>query len=212
VGLQTFFHSLLPKDERCFDLLERQAADANVAAKALATLGDGVTSAEVARRVQEHEHAGDLLVHEVEESLARTYITPIDREDIHALAIELDDIADLTNSAARACEMMGVERPTAAMTALLDVLVETTAEIATAVGKLRRRDYAGIFEAKARVRALEKKGDRLHRDAVSKLFLTGESDVKVLLRERIVLDDIETAVDHCEIVADMLSTLAVKHG
>lgn len=212
MGLQAFFHSLLPKDERCFDLLERLAAVANAAARALATLGTGVTVAEVAKRVQEHEHAGDVVVHEIEESLARTYITPIDREDIHALAIELDDIADLTNQAARACEMMGIERPTTAMTALIDVLVEVTAEVASAVAKLRARDYAGILAAKARVRTLEKRGDRVHRDAVSKLFLTGEIEVKVLLRERIVLDDIETAVDHCEIVADTLSNLAVKHG
>ena len=107
---------------------------------------------------------------------------------------------------------MGVERPSHAMMGLLDVLVATTAELVGAVAKLRSRDYPGIFAAKARIRTLEKQGDRVHRDAVSRLFLTGEIDVKVLLRERIVLDDIETAVDHCEIVADTLSNLAVKHG
>jgi hypothetical protein len=212
VGLAAFFRSLLPKNDRCYDLLERQAGVANAAARELATLAEGTSCHEVAKRVQAHEHAGDALVHELEESLASTYITPIDREDIHALAIELDDIADLTNQAARACEMMGVERPSHAMLGLLDVLVATTAELVGAVAKLRSRDYAGIFAAKARIRTLEKQGDRVHRDAVSRLFLTGEIDVRVLLRERIVLDDIETAVDHCEIVADTLSNLAVKHG
>jgi uncharacterized protein Yka (UPF0111/DUF47 family) len=212
VGLQEFFRSLLPKEERFFDLLERQAQIAHEAARSLATFSDGKAVSDVCKRVQEQEHAGDKLVHELEESLAKTYVTPIDREDIHALAIELDDIIDLTNQAARACELMGVVTPTSAMTAMITVLVKTTLELSQAVPMLRKRDYSGIFAAKARVRTLEKEGDRVHRAAISELFKTPEIDAKVLLREREVLEDLESALDHCESVADTLSNLAVKHG
>ncbi len=212
VGLQAFFRSLLPKEERFFDLLEHQAQIAHDAACALATFSEGVSVTDVGKRVQEQEHAGDKLVHELEETLAKTYVTPIDREDIHALAIELDDIIDLTNKAARACDLMGVQTPTPAMTAMMGVLVKTTAELGQAVPMLRKRDYAGIFAAKARIRTLEKEGDRVHRAAISELFRTVEIDAKVLLREREVLEDLESALDHCESVADTLSNLAVKHG
>lgn len=212
MGLQDFFRGLLPKEERFFDLLERQAQISLDAAKALATFTDGSSVAEVGKLVQEQEHAGDKLVHEMEEQLAKTYVTPIDREDIHALAVELDDITDLINQAARACELMGVTTPSTPMAAMILVLVKTTGELAQAVPMLRKRDYPGIFAAKARVRTLEKEGDRVHRAAISELFRTPEIDAKVLLREREVLEDLENALDHCERVADTLSNLAVKHG
>ncbi len=213
MGLQTFFRSLLPKKaERFFGLLERQAQISHDAAVALATFSTGLSVAAVGKHVQEHEHAGDKLVHELEEALVKTHVAPIDRADIHALAIELDDITDLTNRAARACELMGITEPSKAMTAMMAVLVKTTAELAQAVPMLRNRDYPGIFAAKARIRTLEKEGDRVHRAAISELFRTPEIDAKVLLREREVLEDLENAIDHCEKVADTLSNLAAKHG
>lgn len=212
MGIQDFIRSLLPKEDRLFNLLEQQAQYAHAAATALAKFNAGAAVGEVCRLVQEQEHAGDKLVHEIEESLARTYVTPIDREDIHALAVELDDVTDLTNQAARACELLGVERPTEAMSLMISILVKTTEELASTVPKLRTRDYPGIFAAKARIRGLEKEADRVHRSAVSALFKSPDIDAKVLLREREVLEDLENAIDHCERVADTLSNLAVKHG
>jgi predicted phosphate transport protein (TIGR00153 family) len=212
VGLQDFFRSLLPKEEKLFDLLEQQAGIAHQAAQALASFKDGLTVGEVGKLVQEQEHAGDKIVHEIEETLAKTYVTPIDREDIHSLSVELDDVTDLINQAARACELTGVERPNEAMTEMMVVLVKCTGELTQALPMLRKRDYPGIFAAKARVRSLEKEGDRVHRSAISELFRTAEIDAKVLLREREILEDLENALDHCERVADSLATLAVKHG
>lgn len=212
MGIQDFIRSLLPKEDRLFGLLEKQAEYAFAAAKALAKLNTGSPVAEVGKLVQEQEHAGDKLVHEIEESLAKTYVTPIDREDIHLLAVELDDVTDLTNQAARACELLGVEKPTEAMSAMIEILVRTTEELAGTVPKLRTRDYPGIFAAKARIRGLEKEADRVHRSAVSFLFKSADIDAKTLLREREVLEDLENAIDHCERVADTLSNLAVKHG
>jgi hypothetical protein len=212
VGIQDFIRSLLPREDRLYGLLEKQAEYAHAAAKALAKLTTGSSAAEVGKLVQQEEHAGDKLVHEIEEALARTYVTPIDREDIHALAVEIDDVTDSTNQAARACELLGVEAPTEAMTAMIRMLLRTTEELASMVPKLRTRDYAGIFAAKARIRGLEKEADQVHRGAVSHLFKSADIDIKSLLREREVLEDIEDAIDHCERVADTLSNLAVKHG
>lgn len=212
MGLQDFIRGLVPKEERFFDLLERQARLGHDAAKALADFGEHRSVATVSAALQELEHQGDALVHEIEEQLAKTYVTPIDREDIHALAGELDDVLDLANQAARACELLGVEHPTAPMSALADVLAKATGELADAVPLLRQRRYADIMAAKRRIRVLEKEGDRLHRRAISELFHAEIVDARVLLREREVLEHLENAVDRCEKVADNLAFLAVKHG
>jgi predicted phosphate transport protein (TIGR00153 family) len=212
LGIQDFIRGLVPKEERFFDLLERQARVCQDAATAFAEFAKHRSVAKVSSALQELEHQGDALVHEIEETLAKTYVTPIDREDIHALAGELDDVLDLANQAARSCELLGVTEPTPPMSAMADLLVKTTAELADAVPLLRQRRYSDIMAAKRRIRVLEKEGDRLHRKAISELFRTETSDARVLLREREVLEHIENAIDHCEVVADTLAFLAVKHG
>jgi uncharacterized protein len=213
MGLQDFIQRLLPRQDEFFELLERQAGVARKAAGALASFADpDKTAAAVCELVQTYEHEGDKLVHEIEESLARTFVTPIDREDIHLLASSIDDVLDLTNYAARACSMLGVERPTQAMVELMKVLVESTEVLVEGLGALRRRAYAELRLSMRRIRKLEKEADKIHREAVSALFRMEHLEAKVLLREREVLEDIENAIDRCEKVADTLSNLAVKHG
>lgn len=213
MGLQDFIQRLLPRQDEFFELLERQAGVARKAADALASFADpDKTAAAVCELVQTHEHEGDKLVHEIEEALARTFVTPIDREDIHLLASSLDDVLDLTNYAARACSMLGVERPTPPMIGLMKVLVEATGVLAEGLAALRRRAYAELRTSMRRIRKLEKDADKIHREAVTALFRMDHTDAKVLLREREVLEDIENAIDRCEKVADTLSNLAVKHG
>jgi predicted phosphate transport protein (TIGR00153 family) len=212
LGLQDFIRGLVPKEERFFDLLERQGRLVHDAALALAEFGQHGSVAKVSAALQELEHQGDALVHEIEETLAKTYVTPIDREDIHSLAGELDDVLDLANQAARACELLGVDKLNEPMIALAGVLVNTTAELSATVPLLRQRRYADIMTAKRRIRVLEKEGDRLHRAAVSELFRAEVIDARVLLREREVLENLENAIDRCERVAENLAFLAVKHG
>jgi predicted phosphate transport protein (TIGR00153 family) len=213
MGLQDFIQRLLPRQDEFFVLLERQAGVALEAARALASFAEpDKTAASVCEQVQVHEHAGDKLVHEIEEALARTFVTPIDREDIHLLASALDDVLDLTNYAARACSMLNVQRPTGAMVELMNVLVEATKVLAEALTNLRKRAYDELRTTTRRIRQLEKDADKIHREAVSMLFRSEHTDAKVLLREREVLEDIEAAIDRCEKVADTLTNLAVKHG
>src|SRR4051812_9554718 len=111
MGLQDLVRWFLPKEEHFYDFLERQATAAHEGARALATFDDPDASAEmVAKNVQEIEHRGDAIVHELEEALAKTFVTPIDREDIQKLSSQLDDILDFTNSAARGSVLFGVKQ------------------------------------------------------------------------------------------------------
>ena len=213
MGLQDFIQRLLPRQDEFYDLLERQAGVARKAAEALATFAEpDKTAAAISEQVQAIEHEGDKLVHEIEEALARTFVTPIDREDIHLLASSIDDVLDLTNYAARACAMLGVERPTSPMVELMKVLVKATTVLSDGLPSLRRRAYVELRTTMRQIRQIEKEGDRIHREAVAELFRVDHPDAKVLLREREVLENLEAAIDRCEKVADTLSNMAVKHG
>ncbi|MEO8797199.1 MAG: DUF47 family protein [Polyangiaceae bacterium] len=202
---------LLPREDQFYDFLERQAVIAHAAAQVLASSSE-TPVADVRKMVQELEHDGDKIVHEVEEELAKTFVTPIDREDLQRLSSELDTVLDLTNGAARACDLFGVARPTAPMLALMNVLVECTAVLRSALPKLRTHEYEKLIEDTRALKKLEKDGDVIFREAVSHLFADPAVDAKVLLREKAVLEDLENAIDHCDQLAGTLAQLAVKHG
>jgi uncharacterized protein len=213
MGLQDLVRWLLPKEDHFYEFLERQAAAAHEGATALAAFStEGAVAASVAESVQVVEHKGDSIVHELEEALAKTFVTPIDREDLQKLSSQLDDVLDLTNSAARGCVLFGVTKVTPAMTALTEKLVECTLILKDALPHLRDHEYSALIKASRTLRKLEKEGDALYRDAIRGLFSDEKVEARVLFREKQVLDDLETAIDHCEYVSDTLANLAVKHG
>ena len=213
MGLQDVVRWLLPKEDHFYDYVERQATVAHEASLALCEFKvEGTTAASVRDRVQALEHKGDAIVYELEEALARTFVTPIDREDLQKLSKELDDILDLMNGAVRAAVLFGVSRPTEPMKKLIDKLAECTENLKDAVPKLRAHKYHELVECSHTVRQLEKDADIVFRDAVSQLFRDDDVDAKKLMREREVLNDLENAIDHCEHVASTLANLAIKHG
>lgn len=210
--VQNFIRWLLPKEDHFFGYLENQGALCHEAALAFAQFKYGQTAEQVRDSVQSVEHRADNFVRQMEDALARTFVTPLDREDLHKLASELDDVVDITNLAARACAVYGVERPTEAMMKLMDVLVAATELLKEAVPKLRGHAYAEIIEIARKIRGLEKEADTIFRAAISGLFKAPNMEAREFLKQKEVLEDIERAVDHCDNVADLLSNLSVKHG
>ena len=209
--LQRLVSFLVPREEHFYDFLEQQATAAQEGARALADFKTG-DAEKVRAAVQEIEHKGDGLVHGMEDALAKTFVTPIDREDLQQVSTQLDDILDFTNAAARAAVLFGVERPSVAMAKLMDILVRCTEELNREMPLLRKRAFSQLIETSRTLRKLEKEGDAIFRDAVSALFKDHSVDAKVLLREREVLEDLENAIDRCERVAETLALLSVKHG
>jgi uncharacterized protein len=212
MSLQTLVRWLLPREDHFYDFLEGQADVAHEGALALSRFKEGGTVSDVRDAVQAIEHKGDKLAHEMEDALAKTFVTPIDREDLHQLSTELDDILDLANGAIRAASLYGVEKPSAPMAKLMDVLVECTSVLKGAIPHLRKKQYAEVAEARRALEKLEKNADGIFREAIRSLFGDAAIDAKALLREKQVLEDIENAIDHCERVGSTLATLAVKHG
>jgi uncharacterized protein len=148
----------------------------------------------------------------MEEALAKTFVTPIDREDLQKLSSELDDVLDLMNGTIRAAALYGVVRPTEPMLKLIDVLIRCTELLEMTIPNLRKHRYKDLVESARAIRKLEKEGDAIFRSAVSALFHDSLIDAKQLLREKEVLEDLENAIDVANNVADTLTNLAVKHG
>jgi uncharacterized protein Yka (UPF0111/DUF47 family) len=222
MGLQDVIRLLLPKEEHFYDFLEKQAHAAHSGAKAIAKFSENGATAEEARdAVQKCEHEGDKIVHDMEEALAKTFVTPIDREDLQKLSSELDTVLDLTNGAIRACVMLGVNKPTEPMKRLIGLIVNCTEKIDVAIPKLRKHEYGAIVEVARELRKIEKEADTVYREAISELFRDGSGgapfregamDARVLIREKTVLEDLENAIDSCDKIADTLTNLAIKHG
>jgi uncharacterized protein Yka (UPF0111/DUF47 family) len=209
MGIQDVIRWLVPKEEHFFDILEKQATTAREGVAAVLAEDDVAKASEV---LQAFEHKGDQLVHEMEEALAKTFVTPIDREDLHHLSSELDDVLDLANGAAKAARLFGVDAFSPAMRELMKVLHDCTVVVDKAIPLLRKHAYGEIVELSRELRKLEKEGDRIYKAEVSRLFKDPSIDGKVLIREKAVLDDLENALDHCDELASVRANLAVKHA
>lgn len=230
MGLQDVIRWFLPREDHFYGFLENQAHVASEGAQALLKFAtNGVTAEEARDEVQKYEHRGDGYVREMEDALAKTFVTPIDREDLQKLSSDLDTVLDLMNGAIRACVLLGVEKPTEPMAKLIEIIVECTGKIAASIPKLKTHEYADILTLARELRQIEKRADIIYREAVSSLFRPdasgsslsratggayreGLSDARVLIREKAVLDDLENAIDQCDALADTLTQLAVKNG
>jgi uncharacterized protein Yka (UPF0111/DUF47 family) len=213
MALQDIVRWILPREDHFYTYLENLASASHEAAVTLARWKDPETAPQsVCDAVQAIEHQADKIQKELEDALALTFVTPLDREDLHKLGAEIDDVVDLANLAARAVVLYGVNKPTPAMTKLIDILGECTLVLKSAVPKLRQHRYADMVEAARVLRRHEKEGDKIYRDEISRLFHDDAVDAKTALKQREVLEDLEKAIDHCDHVATTLSNLAVKHG
>jgi uncharacterized protein len=211
MGFEALIQFLLPKEDHFYEMLEELGGLCHEAATALAQFSQR-PAADVRKDVQTIEHRADDVVRRMEDALARTFVTPLDREDLHRLTSELDDIVDLANLTGRAFHLYHLERPTPDMVALMSNLTIATQHIRDAVPHLRKRNFSAIVEASRKVRQVEKEADTIYRSAISALFSAAQIEFRDLLKQKEALDDLERAVDHCDNVADLLSNLAVKHG
>ena len=213
MSFQALLRFLLPREDHFYDYLEAQVSAVNRAAQELRKLNQaGAPITAIREAIQAIEHEGDQAVHQMLDALGKTFVTPIDREDLQKLSKRTDDILDLTNAAIRACVLFGVEKPTRPMTLLIDNLAACTAILAETMPLLRRHDYPEIIRSAARVSHHEKNGDEVFRDAVRNLFHDPAIDAKTILREKEVLEDIEKALNRCEQVAELLTNIAVKNA
>jgi predicted phosphate transport protein (TIGR00153 family) len=207
--------SLIPKDTRYYDYFERAGDNLLDLARRLEALLLDYTEVEAKlRRLQELEHAGDEIVHDVMRALNRTFITPLDREDITALIRTLDDVADQAWAAASRLHIHQIREPDETSRRLARVLVRMAEVLVEALPALRRGEYQRILPLTERLDRLESEADDLLRSGLGGLFAEPLDLPSVVLgvKWREIYDFLENATDRAEDVADVLEAIVLKHG
>jgi predicted phosphate transport protein (TIGR00153 family) len=164
---------------------------------------------DAAGAIQAIEHDCDTIAHEIFQRLNRTFVTPIDREDIHALATSLDDVMDAIDAAATVIRRYRVSPVRFGARELAGVIAQSASQLHLAVEALERRN--GVHGRAVEVNRLENEADRVHDEALRRLF-EEERDPITIIKWKEVLDFLEEATDRCEDVANVLEGVVVKHG
>ena len=205
--------SLIPRENKFFDLFEASAKNMVNTSQALKTMIDTweVIGGRVAE-ITELEHAGDTITHQILAQLNRTFVTPFDREDIALLAHTMDDVTDFIHAAADAMLIYKIDSPTQRAKELAKIIVEAAAEIERAVGGLRRRaELKQTLERCVEINRLENMADRVFRSAMAELF-DDAMDITQVIKWREIYEHMESATDRCEDVANVLEGVALKHA
>ena len=202
---------LLPRDENFFDLFEQQAGHIVSASRVLEELTLDYPAAQAkVERIRDLEHAGDAITHEVVRRLNTTFVTPIDREDIYALASCLDDVLDLIDAVADRLLLYRIKTPTDGCIAMAKIVVKTAEETDRAVHCLRTLSPQ-YRKHSIEVNRLENEADRLLRDELAALFEGGTDAIEVI-KWKELYDYIEEAIDGCEDVGNTLERVVLKNG
>jgi predicted phosphate transport protein (TIGR00153 family) len=199
-----------PKDRAFFDLFEEAAANVLRAAELLDEMLRAFPDhSDLARSILLCEQEGDRITYDMIQRLNSTFVTPIDREDILALASGLDDIVDLTEEVADYLGLYKIEAPMEQAQRLAHILMECCRRITEAVPRIR--GFKDVSHYTSEIHRLETDGDRVTREAVASLFDTG-IDPMVVIRWKDIFDRLEHAIDATERVANILEGIVVKHA
>ena len=162
-----------------------------------------------ADEIKEVEHKCDLLTHEIIQRLNRTFVTPLDREDIHELARSLDDVMDAIDASASLIRLYRLDRVLFGARELAQIITACTHQIRFGLHALEKNK--GLITHAVEINRLENEADRTHQEAVSRLF-DDEHDPLTVIKWKETLDFLEDATDRCEDVANVLEGVMVKHG
>jgi len=202
----------IPREERFFDLFAEAARNVVRGAELLAELvADHTRAADLRRQIEEVEHEGDITTHEIADRLNRTFVTPLDHEDIHDLAGRMDDILDNIEATADRMYLYEAGEATAEMVSLVQVLAEAARALEKAVEGLRDigRNARRIMDHCIEIHRLENMGDDQSRQALAQLFKG--TDALYALKWKEIYDHVEEAIDKCEDVAVIVEGIVVKH-
>jgi uncharacterized protein len=201
---------LAPRDRQFFDLFEEAGGNILRAAGLLEEmLEDFPEHSELAREILICEQEGDRITHDIIQRLNQTFVTPIDREDIHELSSALDDVVDYTEEVADYLGLYKIEAPMTQAQDLAKVLHAAARQIAEAMPLLR--GFQDISSHTVEINRLENDGDRIVREAIASLFDTG-IDPMVVIRWKDIFERLEEAIDATEHVANILEGIVIKNS
>jgi predicted phosphate transport protein (TIGR00153 family) len=213
------FGKLLPREGNFFEMFNQHAEKITEAARAFSQLvanyGDPHVREQYNRDVDNAERAADRVTHDVNRLIHKTFITPIDRDQIHKLINTMDDVADLIQDSAETMALYDVKVMTEEITRLTDLSVRCCERVKEAVGLLGRLGDPGCAEAALKtceeIDKLESDADRVMRAAMSKLFRQ-ETDVLEIIKLKAIYELLETITDKCEDVANVVEGIILEQA
>ncbi len=202
---------LIPRDEGFFELFDGIAQRLTRSAALLDDLFNDPTRLQhYVEQIKQVEREADDLVHEVMNRIDKSFVTPLDREDIHLLATSLDNVVDLMDGTARRAQMFNVTDRREPAKALAKLLLEASEGIAKAVAAIK--DPRAVLASAREIKKLEEAGDRVYSDAVGALFRQPGVDPLEVVKWKELYDNLEHALDECEDVMNVLESIALKNS
>jgi len=201
---------ITPQDSSFFELFEKLAGKVSEGAAELLDLLKNYTDLD--RRVGkilDIEHQGDELTHQVMRRLNTSFVTPFDREDIHQLATNLDDVLDHIEAAAEYLQLHKIERPLPQMVSLAETLLAAATTTSEAMPRLRK--MKDLEEYWIEINRLENEGDRFYRRTIAELF-SGDYKAMDVLKSKEIIEEIEQGIDRLEDVANTVETITLKQS
>jgi hypothetical protein len=208
------FGRLFPSEGKIFfELFERHASKALEAARLLhAMLKNPLALSDQARRIKELEHEGDVITHRAVETLHRTFVTPIDRGDIHRLISRLDDVLDLIDATAERVWLYNINSVNREACALAETLINAVSEVNRAMAGLRNlKNRDALLTVCMEINRYENEGDTLLRGAVARLF-EESTDPLMVIKWKDIYEFLEDAIDRCEDVANIVEGVALEYS
>lgn len=203
---------LFPKKVDFFELFDRSALNITKGATLLVELVEHFDKAqEIAAQIYEVEQEGDMLTHDIMKKLNKTFITPIDREDLYALASGLDDVIDFIWAAVDRMSVFKITDSTKEAISMSKDLLTTTEVIHKTIQKLKEKDYIHVQEYCIEINRLENRIDRDFRDAIGRLF-EEVTDPVLIIKWKDIYEFLEDASDRCEDVANILESIVLKNA
>ena len=203
----------LPSDDRFYTFFEAAARKVVEGASQLDDLIRNFKEVSLkAKQIKDTEHEGDVITHNTIELLNRTFVTPLDREDIHGLITSLDDVLDYIEACAERLHLFKIDRPTEEAALLVGVLLKSVREVSEAVATLRNLKNAdSVMKHCIEINRLENEGDYVSRAAVAKLFDSENNPLEVI-KWKEIYETLENAIDRCEDVANVLEGIVLKNA
>jgi hypothetical protein len=209
--------ALIPRELHFFDLLDAQAETVLRGAKLLQECLESKRDEQeiylASKAIHEVEHQGDELVHRFMDRLNKSFITPLDREDLYELCSRLDDVLDYVDAVAKRLVTFKIVQPTRQAIELSRIIVRSSEEVRAAIGLLKDlRRHEEIVRQCAKVNQLENDADQVMRDALSGLFNGDQGDAIEVIKWKDLYEHLEVATDKCEDVANIIETVLVKYA
>lgn len=204
---------LIPKEEKFFEMLQKACQNLSRTAEEFKNLLDNYAELDQrVKKLKDLEHEGDIITHEIMDKLNRTFVTPIDREDIHALTSGIDDVLDLIDETASLLRLYHIKKPTPALFKQTQILLKAVEELEKATKSLKDlKNPRRLLDYCIEVNRLENDGDELLGETLAELF-EGDWDALEVIKLKEIYEHLEAALDKCEDLAVVIEGIVVKHA